>query len=155
MALLANHFATDVSSSLFLITPGRLHFLPVGGFQTSYPVSMVDLDRVEGLLQQYNPAEMHDESIGGSTSVESGGSAMGQAGYAARGAEREQIIPLPAEELKVGKRATESVKHTRTYVVEEPVQKDVQLRDERTVTERRPATGAATGQPDRTRKRGA
>jgi stress response protein YsnF len=65
----------------------------------------------------------------------------------ARGGEREQVIPLPEEELKVGKRATESVKHIRTYVVEEPVQRDVQLRDERTVIERRPATGAPTGQP--------
>jgi stress response protein YsnF len=37
--------------------------------------------------------------------------------------------------------------HIRTYVVEEPVQKDVQLRHERTVIEMRPATGAATGQP--------
>jgi uncharacterized protein (TIGR02271 family) len=109
--------------------------------------SIVDLDHVEGLLQKYNPVEMHDEAIG-STSAGSGGrSAMGRADYAAQGAEREQVIPLPEEELKVGKRATESVKHIRTYVVEEPVQKDVQLRDERTVIERRPATGTAPGQP--------
>jgi uncharacterized protein (TIGR02271 family) len=111
--------------------------------------SMGDIDRVGGLLQEYNPVEMHDESIEGSTSPESVGSgtARGQAGYAAQGAEREQVIPLPEEELKVGKRATESVKHIRTYVVEEPVEKDVQLRDERTVIERRPAAGAAPGQP--------
>jgi len=110
--------------------------------------SMDDLDRVEGLLQQYNPVEMHDESVESSIPVENGGrSAMGQAGYAAQGAEREQVIPLPEEELKVGKRATESVKHIRTYVVEEPVQKEVQLRDERTVIERRPATGTASDQP--------
>ena len=109
--------------------------------------SMADLDRVEGLLQQYNPVEMHDETVG-STSSESGERrAMGRADYAAHDAEREQVIPLPEEELKVGKRATESVKHIRTYVVEEPVQKDVQLRDERTVIERRPATGTAPGQP--------
>lgn len=111
--------------------------------------SMGDVDRVEGLLEEYNPIEMHDESIEGSTSPESVGSgtARGQAGYAAEGAEHEQVIPLTEEELKVGKRATESVKHIRTYVVEEPVEKDVQLRDERTVIERRPATGAAPGQP--------
>jgi stress response protein YsnF len=109
---------------------------------------MADLDRVEGLLQQYNPVEMHEENVAGSTAESAGsGTAMGQAGYAAQGAEREQVIPLPEEELKVGKRATETVKHIRTYVVEEPVQKDVQLRDERTVIEKRPATGAATGQP--------
>jgi len=111
--------------------------------------SMADLDRVEGLLQQYNPVEMHEDNVGGSTSVGSGGPryAMGQAEHAGQGGEREQVIPLPEEELKVGKRATETTKHIRTYVVEEPVQKDVQLRDERTIIERRPATGAAQGQP--------
>ena len=111
--------------------------------------SMSDLERIEGLLQEHHPVEMHDENIEGSASIENAGSrtAMGQAEYATRGAEREQVIPLPEEELKVGKRATESVKHIRTYVVEEPVEKDVQLRDERTVIERRPATGAAPGQP--------
>jgi stress response protein YsnF len=109
---------------------------------------MADLDRVGGLLQQYNPVEMHEENAQGMTAGSAGSStATSQAGYAAQGAEREQVIPLPEEELKVGKRATESVKHIRTYVVEEPVQKDVQLRDERTVVEKRPATGAATGQP--------
>jgi len=106
---------------------------------------MGNLDRVEGLLRQYNPVEMHEENIEGATSAER--TARGQTGYAAQGAEGGQVIPLPEEELKVGKRATESVKHIRTYVVEEPVQKDVQLRDERTIIERRPATGAAPGQP--------
>ena len=32
-------------------------------------------------------------------------------------------------------------------MVDEPVQRDVQLRDERTTIGRRPATGAVTGQP--------
>jgi len=111
---------------------------------------MGNLDRVEELLEQYNPMEVqHDKNVGGSTSAENEGSrtATAQAGYATQGAEREQVIPLPEEELKVGKRATESVKRIRTYVVEEPVQKDVQLRDERTVIERRPATGATPGEP--------
>jgi uncharacterized protein (TIGR02271 family) len=110
---------------------------------------MADLDRVEGLLQQYNPVEMHEESASNLASAQSGVSsgAAGRAGYTAQGGEREQVIPLPEEELRVGKRATETVKHIRTYVVEEPVQRDVQLRDERTTIERRPATGAATGQP--------
>jgi len=110
---------------------------------------IADLDRVEGLLQQYSPVEMHEESASNLASAQSSVSsgAAGQAGYAVQGGEREQVIPLPEEELKVGKRATETVKHIRTYVVEEPVQRDVQLRDERTTIERRPATGAATGQP--------
>jgi stress response protein YsnF len=111
--------------------------------------SIADLDRIEGVLQQYNPVEIHEENSDSSTAVGSGlsGSAAGQAGYDAQDVEREKVIPLPEEELKVGKRATETVKHIRTYVVEEPVQQDVRLRDERTVIERRPAAGAATGQP--------
>ena len=111
--------------------------------------SMADLERIEGVLQEYNPVEIHEEnrdgSIGGGNAQS--GSAAGQAGYDSQGVEGEKVIPLPEEELKVGKRATETVKHVRTYVVEEPVQQDVRLRDERTVIERRPATGAATGQP--------
>jgi uncharacterized protein (TIGR02271 family) len=111
--------------------------------------TMDDLDRIEGMLQEYNPVEIHEENTGGSTGAERGafGSAGSQGGYASQGTEREKVIPLPEEELKVGKRATETVKHLRTYVVEEPVQKDVRLREERTVIERRPATGTATGQP--------
>lgn len=111
--------------------------------------TMADLDRIEGVMQGYNPVEIHQENRDGSTAVGSGvsGSAMTQEGYVSQGAEREKIIPLPEEEMKVGKRATETVKHIKTYVVEEPVQKDVRLRDERTVVERRPARGAATGQP--------
>ncbi|WP_439399212.1 YsnF/AvaK domain-containing protein [Bradyrhizobium sp. PMVTL-01] len=110
---------------------------------------MADLDRIEGVLQEYNPVEIHEESTDRTAAVGNGvsGSAARQEGYASQGAEREKVIPLPEEELKVGKRATETVKHIKTYVVEEPVQKDVRLRDERTVVERRPATGAATGQP--------
>ncbi|MCA1437013.1 YsnF/AvaK domain-containing protein [Bradyrhizobium sp. BRP20] len=111
--------------------------------------TMADLERIEGVLQEYNPVEIHEENGGGSTAVGSGvsGPSVRQEGYDSQGDEPEKVIPLPEEELKVGKRATETVKHIRTYVVEEPVQKDVQLRDERTVIERRPATGAATGQP--------
>lgn len=111
--------------------------------------SMADLDRIEGVLQQYNPVEIHEENRDSSAAGGSGlsGSAVGQAGYGVRDVEGEKVIPLPEEELKVGKRATETVKHIRTYVVEEPVQKDVRLRDERTVIERRPATGDPTGQP--------
>jgi len=111
--------------------------------------SMADLERIEGVLQEYNPVEIHEENSDGTAAVRSGASrsAVRQEGYVSQGVEREKVIPLPEEELKVGKRATETVKHIKTYVVEEPVQKDVRLRDERTVVERRPATGVATGQP--------
>ena len=107
--------------------------------------SVANLDRVEDLLEQYNPVEVHEEQVTAESNLL--GTETGELGNAAQGAAREEVIPLPEEELKVGKRATETTKRIRTYVIEEPVEKDVQLRDEGTVIERRPATGAMPGQP--------
>jgi uncharacterized protein (TIGR02271 family) len=104
-------------------------------------------------LERYNPVEIHDEdagSTGTARGVSSTSSLKTQrtaatAPSSSTAGKTEQVIPLPEEELKVGKRATERVQRIRTYVVEEPVQSDLKLRDERTVVERRPATGAAQG----------
>ena len=67
------------------------------------------------------------------------------AGRAAAGAqttrEGEQVIPVVKEELDVGKRATERTYRVHAYVVEKPVEEKVNLRDERVIVERRPATG--------------
>ena len=57
----------------------------------------------------------------------------------------EQVIPLPKEELKVGKRVTQTIRHIRTHLVEEPVEREVRLQDERMVIEKRPATVRAGG----------
>jgi hypothetical protein len=101
--------------------------------------SIADVEAVEEVLEQYHPINMHAESSGSTGS-----------GVAAGDTDQEQVIPLPQEELNVGKRATERVKRIRTYVVEEPIEKEVNLRDERTVVEKRPATGtAATGPMER------
>lgn len=111
--------------------------------------SIANLDQVEGLLERYNPVEVHGNeagsAIGGKIATPAG--SAGQQGRATRATQGEQVIPLPEEELTVGKRATERVQRIRTYVVEQPVEKDVQLRDERTVVEKRPATGAPQGMP--------
>jgi stress response protein YsnF len=61
--------------------------------------------------------------------------------FQGRGSE-EEVIPLAREELQVGKRQTENRYRVRAHTVERPVEQDVNLRDERTVVERRPATGA-------------
>ena len=50
-------------------------------------------------------------------------------------------IPIVKEELEVGKRQTEERVHVRVEPVERPVEKSVNLKDERIVVERRP-TGA-------------
>ena len=50
----------------------------------------------------------------------------------------EQVIPVVKEDIAVGKRAHERRYRIRTYTVETPVERDVTLRDERVVIERRP-----------------
>lgn len=57
--------------------------------------------------------------------------------------EREGVIPIVQEELRIGKRDVNrgSVK-VRSYVVEEPVSEDVSLREESVQVERRPADRA-------------
>jgi uncharacterized protein (TIGR02271 family) len=59
------------------------------------------------------------------------------------GATEEQVIPIPKEELRVGKRQVQSAKAYRvsTTVVEVPVEEQVNLRAETVVIERRPTTG--------------
>ncbi|WP_439393365.1 YsnF/AvaK domain-containing protein [Bradyrhizobium sp. PMVTL-01] len=117
--------------------------------------SVARLDEIEIILDKYHPLEMNDADAraaaapgGSGTMSRSNAGAIGAAApTSSRAAQGEQVIPLPEEELKVGKRATERVQRIRTYVVEEPVQKDVRLRDERTVVERRPATGSPQAMP--------
>jgi len=59
------------------------------------------------------------------------------------GGTEEQIIPIPKEELQVGKRQVQSAKVYRVSatVVEVPVEEQVKLRAETVVIERRPTTG--------------
>jgi uncharacterized protein (TIGR02271 family) len=59
------------------------------------------------------------------------------------GATEEQVIPIPKEELRVGKRQVQSAKAYRvsTTVVEVPVEEQVNLRAETVVIERRPTKG--------------
>jgi Domain of unknown function (DUF2382) len=89
---------------------------------------------IEEILERHRPVHFEQEGIQGILGPVSGERAQG-----------EQVIPLPKEELKVGKRVTETVRHIRTHVVEEPVEKDVKLKDEHMVIERRPATTRAGG----------
>lgn len=59
------------------------------------------------------------------------------------GATEQQVIPIPKEELRVGKRQIQSAKAYRvsTTVIEVPVEEQVNLRAETVVIERRPTTG--------------
>ncbi len=61
--------------------------------------------------------------------------------------EGEEVIPLAEEELQVGKRTVNrGTTRIRRYVVENPVEQSVSLRDERVILEkRRPVRDDATG----------
>jgi stress response protein YsnF len=86
--------------------------------------------RIEEILERQQPVDVNFK-------------AEGMPGAAA--AETTQVIPLPREELKVGKKVTETVRHIKTHVVEEPVEQDVSLQDEEMVIEQCPATTSAGG----------
>jgi uncharacterized protein (TIGR02271 family) len=88
------------------------------------------------------------------------GSATGSATARATGAGtqasagREEVIPVTEEQLKVGKREVGQGRvRVRSYVVETPVQEQVNLRQENVHVERRPVDRAATGTDNLFRER--
>src|SRR5688500_1689903 len=82
----------------------------------------------------------------GWTGYGAGARTTGSASTGGTAGDREEVIPVTEEQLKVGKR---DVSHgrvrVRSYVVEKPVQEQVNLRQERVQVERRPADRPATG----------
>jgi len=57
--------------------------------------------------------------------------------------DREEVIPVAEEQLRVGKREIDrGGVRVRAYVVEDPIEQSVRLRDEHVDVERRPVTGA-------------
>jgi uncharacterized protein (TIGR02271 family) len=67
---------------------------------------------------------------------------------------REEVIPVTEEQLKVGKREVGHGRvRVRSYVVEQPVQEQVNLRQENVHVERRPVDRAATAADNMFRER--
>lgn len=117
-------------------------------------------ERVADILDEFDPIEFTSEadaplSDAGVTAplstapmpeeradwAPTGATVAGEPGALRPGQQDEQVIPVVKEELAVGKRASERRYRIRTYVVETPVERDVTLRDERVVVERRPVSG--------------
>jgi stress response protein YsnF len=72
----------------------------------------------------------------------------------ARQGEAEEVIPIVEERLQVGKRVTEGGRvRVRSYVVEEPVSEQVNLREEHVSVQRRPVDLELTGDVDPFRER--
>jgi uncharacterized protein (TIGR02271 family) len=67
---------------------------------------------------------------------------------------REESIPIVEEQLRVGKREVEGGRvRVRSYVVEQPVQEQVTLRDEKVSVERKPVDRPISGTEDAFRER--
>ncbi len=100
------------------------------------------IEAVEGILERYSPVDVHVETERGQAAK---AGAPATQTTQVKGTE-EEIIPLAREEMQVATRATDRVRHIRTYVVEEPVEKEVTLMDERLIVETRPATTGKAGE---------
>jgi stress response protein YsnF len=83
---------------------------------------------VEAILAKHCPLSMEADGLASKATGNRSESAT----------ERETRIPVVKEELHVGKRQTEQHYHVRVYPVERPVEKNVKLRDEKVIVERRP-----------------
>ena len=80
------------------------------------------------------------------TTGSSTGVGAGSTGAARTGSGEEERIQLAEEELRVGKREVNQGRvRVRSYVVEQPVQEQVNLRQEHVSVERRPVDRPATG----------
>lgn len=112
------------------------------------------IEAVEEILERFRPVDVRvvEGEMGGAAAAAfragrpaatTGSNVGSNVGVAA--SSDEEVIPLPREELRISTRPSERVRHVRTYVVEEPVEKDVVLHDEEVVIERRPATRTLTG----------
>jgi len=76
------------------------------------------------------------------------GSSPSSAGMSTGGTAREEVIPLSEEELRVGKRAVDrGTTRIRRYVVEKPVEQDVNLQSEKVTVERRQPIGTTAATP--------
>ena len=98
-------------------------------------------ERLIDTLDESGPIDFEGTDQGVTPDLEAGRAAAGATQMTREG---EQVIPVVKEELDVGKRATERSYRVHAYVVEKPVEEQVNLRDERVIVEHRPAAGEQT-----------
>lgn len=110
-----------------------------GNTLVSVVVAEPQVDAVENILSRYGPIDIDEDRSDLATET----AAATQMPAAEAGREETVSVPVVEEELEVGKRTVErGGVRVRRYVVERPVEAEVQLRDETIDVERRPATGA-------------
>jgi len=109
-------------------------------------------EKVPQVLDRYGPIDVDSERDDGAvpTAAMAAGDMRTGAGAARTGeTESEARIPVAEEEMRVGKRTVERGRvRVRSYVVEQPFEELVRLRDETVRVERRPASGEASATGD-------
>jgi uncharacterized protein (TIGR02271 family) len=126
-------------------------------------------DKVSQILDRHDPIDVHSDSEGETATtgvrtpsnpgVAGGTAAIGataRAGTAERAgsANTREAIPVVEEDVKVGKREVDrGGVRVRSYVVEQPFEELVRLRDETVRVERRPVSGAAPVDADAFKER--
>jgi uncharacterized protein (TIGR02271 family) len=121
-----------------------------GSIMVSATVDAAHAERAEDILEKYGTIDIDEreaswrkEGWSGYTAG-AGVAASTQAGISGANtklstATGDEVIPIAAEQLRIGKREVNKGRvHIRSYVVETPVQEQVGLRDETVRVERRP-----------------
>jgi stress response protein YsnF len=98
--------------------------------------------RVESILDRHDPVDIEEQH---KAWKQSGWSRFDEKAQPNAG-DRETIVPITEEKLKVGKRETEGARvRIRSFMREEPVSEQVSLHQEKVHVERRPASGTVAG----------
>lgn len=111
----------------------------------------VQNDKVAQVLERYEPIDLHADRDAAATGAQPGAGAGAAASAAAAGpvsragkASTREAVPIVEEDVKVGKREVDrGGVRVRSYVVEQPFDELVRLRDETIRVERRPVSGTA------------
>lgn len=110
----------------------------------------IEFERIVSILDQHYPIDIGEDADGlvGETAAGPGDTAPTSSQTTTPTASSETVIPTAREELQVGKREAMGTHRyrVRSYVVERPVEEQVELRDETVTVERRaPARPAGEG----------
>jgi stress response protein YsnF len=125
-----------------------------GGALLALRVEETEAARAIAIMERYDPVDVDTRAAewrqSGWTGFEGGTEPLAGTGTTARaqaatGTDEEVAIPIVEEEVKVGKRSVErGTVRVRSYVVERPVEENVELTSERLEVERRPVNRPVT-----------
>ena len=123
--------------------------IEAGNIVIAVTVEQAEAQRVMDLLADQMPLKLEDAGIETGTldeSVREAGVRDATRSTARATTERDEVIPLAEEQVEIGKRRVDQATRVRRYVVETPVERQVNLRDETVEIERRrPVDGRTPG----------